>query len=266
MPRLQDAASPRRRPTRRRWLLMLLLAALGLLLSGCQDAQGASLARISVEASGDGQPVSTGVQLLVLLTLLSLAPSAMIMVTSFTRIVIVLSFLRSAIGVPNLPPNQVVLGLSIFLSVFVMAPVWQGVNSDALQPLLRKEIAQDEALNRVQKPLRTFMLRQVRERDLALMVSLAKAPRPRTVDDVPTHVLIPAFIISELKTAFQMGFVIFIPFLIIDMVVSSSLMSMGMMMLPPVMISLPLKLLLFVLVDGWNLVVGMLLQSFGAPP
>ncbi len=261
MVRLQDAAPAPRSRVRPLWLLLTLLLALVPLAAGCQDAQNAGVARISVEANG--QPISSGVQILVLLTALSLAPSALIMVTSFTRIVIVLAFVRSAIGVQQLPPNQVVIGLALFLSIFVMAPTWQAINSDALQPLLRQEISQDTALQRAEQPLRAFMLKQTRERDLALMVSLSKAPRPRTVDDVPTWVLIPAFSISELKTAFQMGFIIFIPFLIIDMVVSSTLMSMGMMFLPPVMISLPFKILLFVLVDGWHLVIRSLVLSFG---
>jgi len=184
------------------------------------------------------------------------------MVTSFTRIIVVLSLLRNAIGIPQLPPNQVLIGLALFLTFFVMAPVLKTVNAEALQPFLNGQIQQNEAMNRGEKPLRQFMLKQTREKDLALFVSLAGQDRPRNPDDVPTYVLIPAFIISELKTAFQMGFIIFVPFLIIDIVISSALLSMGMMMLPPVVISLPFKILLFVLVDGWGLIVGSLVKSF----
>jgi flagellar biosynthetic protein FliP len=185
------------------------------------------------------------------------------MVTSFTRIVVVLSLLRNAIGVPQLPPNQVMIGLALFLTVFVMAPQWQAINRDAVQPYLRGEIVEAEAFNRGQKPIRDFMLRQTREQDLALFVRLAGTAQPNTVDDVPTYVVIPAFIISELKTAFQMGFILFVPFLIIDIVVSSALLSMGMMMLPPTVVSLPFKILLFVLVNGWYLIAGSLVRSFG---
>jgi flagellar biosynthetic protein FliP len=185
------------------------------------------------------------------------------MVTAFTRIVIVLSFVRSALAVPQLPPNQVLIGMSLFLTFFVMAPTWNQINEQALQPYLNGELDQKTAYERGIEPVRGFLLRQTRERDLALFVDLAKLPRPKTPQDIPTYVLVPAFIISELKTAFQMGVIIFIPFLIIDMVVSSALMSMGMMMLPPSMISLPFKLLLFVMVDGWHLIVRSLVMSFG---
>jgi flagellar biosynthetic protein FliP len=240
----------------------LVLGLFVLASAGCTVAtpQG----RITVDAGpGSPQELSSGVQLLLLLTALALAPAFITLMTSFTRIVVVLSFVRSAIGVPQLPPNQVILGLSLFLTVFVMAPVWGQVNNTALQPYLRGEISQEEAFRRGEIPLRQFMFRQTREKDLSLFVFLAKMERPRTPDDVPTYVLVPAFVISELKTAFQMGFVLFIPFLIIDLVVSSALMSMGMLMLPPVMISLPFKVMLFVLVDGWHLVVRSLVASFG---
>ncbi|MFN8638347.1 MAG: flagellar type III secretion system pore protein FliP [Dehalococcoidia bacterium] len=205
---------------------------------------------------------ATGVQLLVLLTILSLAPALLIMVTSFTRTVIVLSLVRNAIGVPQLPPNQVLLGLAFLLTVFVMAPVWKVVNTEALQPYTNGEIPQAEALHRAEVPIRKFMLAQTRETDLTLFVNLSKEARPRTVDDVPTYVVIPAFLVSELKTAFLMGFIIFVPFLVIDIVVSSALLAMGMMMLPPVVVSLPFKILLFVLVDGWGLIIGSLVSSF----
>jgi flagellar biosynthetic protein FliP len=206
--------------------------------------------------------VSTAVQILVALTVLSLAPAIVMMLTSFTRIVIVLSLLRQAVGIQQLPPNQVIIGLSLFLTVFVMAPVGQEINRTALQPYTEKKISQSEAFTRALEPLRGFMLKQTRQSDLTLMVQLGHIPQPKTAADLPTHVLIPAFALSEIKTAFQMGFVLFIPFLIIDMVVASVLMSMGMMMLPPVMISLPFKLLLFVLADGWHLVVRALVAGY----
>jgi flagellar biosynthesis protein FliP len=204
----------------------------------------------------------TSLQILLLLTVLTLAPAFLIMVTAFTRIIIVLSLIRNAIGVPQLPPNQVLLGLALFLTFFVMAPVVQTVQTDAVTPFTSGQITQTEAFSRAEQPIRQFMLRQVREKDLSLFVFLAKIDPPKTIEDVPTYVVVPAFIISELKTAFQMGFVIFIPFLVIDMVVSTVLMSMGMMMLPPVLISLPFKILLFVLVDGWYLLTRALVLSF----
>ena len=220
--------------------------------------------KITVEAGNGQSPqdATAAVQIMVVLTLLTLAPAILMMLTSFTRVVIVLSFLRQAIGVQQLPPNQVILGLSLFLTVFVMAPVGQQMNQVALQPYLEHKISQSEAVTRGLEPLRTFMLRQTRERDLGLMAQLGKIPPPKTPGDLPTHVLIPAFALSEVKTAFQMGFVLFVPFLIIDLVVASVLMSMGMMMLPPVIISVPAKLLLFVLADGWHLVVRALVTSY----
>ena len=208
------------------------------------------------------QQTSTSLQILLLLTVLSLVPAILVLMTSFTRIIVVLSFVRNALGTQQMPPNQVLIGLALFLTFFVMAPTWNEVNTKALQPYLNKEISQTEALNKAEEPLRTFMFKQTREKDLELFVGLSKMERPRTYRDIPTYVLIPAFVISELKTAFQMGFAIFIPFMVIDMIVSRTLMSMGMMMLPPMMISLPFKLLLFVLVDGWHLVVQSLLTSF----
>jgi len=201
-------------------------------------------------------------QIVLLLTILTLAPAILIMTTSFARIVVVLSLLRQALGTQQLPPNQVVIGLAMFLTFFVMTPVWQQIHSQALQPYLVKEISQEESFQRALDPLRTFMLKQTRERDLALFLGMAQHEPPRNRDDVPTLVLIPSFIISELKTAFQIGFLLYIPFLVLDMVVASGLISMGMMMLPPVIISMPLKLMLFVLVDGWYLVIGSLVRSF----
>jgi flagellar biosynthetic protein FliP len=202
------------------------------------------------------------IQLLALLTVLSLAPALVIMVTSFTRIVIVLAFLRQALGTQQAPPNPVLISLALFLTIFVMMPVWQEVSDRALKPLLAEEISLEEAWQRGTGPVRTFMLKQVREKDLELFVDLAKLPRPTSPEAIPTHVLIPSFMVSELRIAFQIGFLLYLPFLIVDLVVASVLMSMGMMLLPPVMIALPFKLILFVLADGWYLVVGSLVKSF----
>jgi flagellar biosynthetic protein FliP len=218
--------------------------------------------QLGVGAAQGPQEVAVSLQLLFLLTVLSLAPAILILTTAFTRIVVVLSFLRSGLAAQQVPPNQVVIGLALFLTFFVMAPYWQQTNQAALQPYLAGQISAAEALQRGAEPIRAFMFKETREKDLALFVSLAGLARPQGPQDIPTHVLIPAFVISELKTAFEIGFLIYLPFLIIDMVVASTLMSMGMLMLPPVMISLPFKLLLFVLVDGWHLVVQALLQSF----
>jgi flagellar biosynthesis protein FliP len=206
--------------------------------------------------------VSVLVQILFLLTVLSLAPAILIMMTSFTRLAIVFSFLRHAIGTQQMPPNQILIGLSLFLTFFIMSPVWQSVKTTAWDPYMKKTINQEQALEAAAKPVRAFMFKQTREKDLALFVNLAKIVKPKNTEDIPTMVLVPAFMISELKTAFQIGFVLFLPFLVIDLVVSSILLSMGMMMLPPVMISLPFKILLFVLVDGWHLIVGSLVKSF----
>lgn len=208
------------------------------------------------------QQVSQSLQILILLTVLTLAPSLIIMVTSFTRIMIVFSFTRQALATQQIPPTQVLVGLAIFMTVFVMAPVGVQMNKDAIQPYVKGEISQIQALDRAMKPLREFMLRQTRENDLALFVDIAKTPRPKSPADIPMHVLIPAFVISELKTSFQMGFLIFIPFLVIDMVVASALMSMGMMLLSPVIISFPFKILLFIMVDGWHLITRSLVYSF----
>jgi len=206
--------------------------------------------------------VSTPVEIFLLLTLMTLLPGALLMLTGFTRILIVLGFLRNAMGTPTTPPNQVLLGLSLFLSLFVMMPTLKATNEVAVQPYSHGKITLQQAIERGQEPFRVFMFKQTRDSDLALFVKMADLPRPNTRADIPTYVLVPAFLVSELKTAFQIGFLIFLPFLIIDMVVSSTLMSMGMMMLPPILISLPFKILLFVLVDGWDLVIGGLVQSF----
>jgi flagellar biosynthetic protein FliP len=245
---------------------LVALGLLPLLLAACTPgeigAQTVPSVNIGVAQAQGPQETVTSLQILLLLTVLSLAPAFLIMVTAFTRIIIVLSLIRNAIGVPQLPPNQVLLGLALFLTFFVMAPVWQRIQTEAVTPFTQGQIGQTQAFSNAEQPVRQFMLRQVREKDLSLFVFLARIEQPRTVDDVPTYVVVPAFIISELKTAFQMGFVIFIPFLIIDMVVSTVLMSMGMMMLPPVLISLPFKILLFVLVDGWYLLTRALVLSF----
>ncbi len=202
------------------------------------------------------------VQLLILIGAVTLIPAMLFCVTGFTRILVVLGFIRTGLGTPTAPPNQVLVGIALFLTIFVMAPTFTQVKTDAIDPLTKGQITQEQALDRGQKPLREFMFRQTRTKDLALFVKLAKIDRPKTRADVPTHVLIPAFIISELKTAFQIGFLIFLPFLVIDLVVGSTLMSMGMVMLPPTFISLPFKILLFVLVDGWDLVTRSLVESF----
>ena len=203
------------------------------------------------------------VQLLFLIGAVSLVPALLFCVTGFTRIIIVLGFIRSALGTPSAPPNQVLVGIALFLTVFVMAPTLNAVKDDAVVPAIEKKITPAQGLERAQVPLRDFMYRQVRDKDLALFVSLSQIKRPETRRDVPTYVLIPAFILSELKTSFQIGFLIFLPFLAIDLLISSTLMSLGMVMLPPTFISLPFKLLLFVLVDGWDLIIGSLVRSFG---
>lgn len=206
--------------------------------------------------------VATTIQLLLVLTVLSLAPSILILMTSFTRIVIVLSFVRQGLATQSMPPNQVLIGLALFLTFFIMAPVFAEVNEQALTPFLNNEIDQAEAFELAAAPMKEFMAKHTREKDLALFMGYAGLERPASMEDIPLTALIPAFVISELKTAFQIGFLIFIPFLVIDMIVASVLMAMGMMMLPPVMIALPFKILLFVLVDGWYLIVQSLLLSF----
>jgi flagellar biosynthetic protein FliP len=206
--------------------------------------------------------VALSLQILLLLTVLSIAPTLLVLTTSFTRIVVVLSFVRTALGTQSNPPNQVLIGLAMFLTFFTMAPVVEDINKNALQPYLNAKISQSVAMDRAQQPLRAFMFRQTREKDIAVFYSMTKEPRPAKQADVPTYLLIPAFTISELKTGFEIGFAIYIPFIVIDMVVASVLLSMGMMMIPPVLISLPFKILIFLLVDGWNLTVSALFASF----
>ena len=217
---------------------------------------------IGVENANSPKDVALSMQILLTLTVLSLAPSILIMMTSFTRIIVVLSFLRSALATQQMPPNQILVGLALFITFFTMSPYLEQVNNDGLQPYLSGTINQETAITKALVPMRTFMFKQTRENDLALFVNLSEGPRPNSPDDVPTMTLIPSFIISELKTAFQIGFLIYIPFIVIDMVVASTLMSMGMMMVPPAMISLPFKLLLFILVDGWHLIISSLITSF----
>ncbi|MFQ3548300.1 MAG: flagellar type III secretion system pore protein FliP [Armatimonadota bacterium] len=217
---------------------------------------------IGVSKADSPQEVSTSIQILLILTVLSLAPALLMMLTSFTRIIIVLSLTRSAMGSPQVPPNMVLIGLALFLTFFTMAPILEQVNKEAVQPYMNKQISFEQAIERASNPLKDFMLKQTREKDIALFVSLSGSGRPKSKADLQMNVLIPAFLISELKTAFTIGFVIYIPFLVIDMVVAVTLMSMGMMMLPPVLISLPFKILLFVMVDGWHLVARSLTMSF----
>lgn len=242
--------------------LVLLAAVLAAILAlGAAEPAAAQTFTLDL---GDG-PSATAriVQLILLLTVLSLAPSILVMMTSFTRIVVVLSFLRSALGLQQTPPNAVIIGLALFLTAFIMGPTFETSYQQGIAPLIDNEISEEEAFERSVAPLEGFMLSQVREQDLALFVDIAKVDGLEAPEDTPLRVLIPAFMITELRRAFEIGFLLFVPFLIIDMVIASVLMSMGMMMLPPVIISLPFKLIFFVLVDGWYLVAGSLIQSFG---
>ena len=251
---------------RYRWLFSVWMILIVLALAGIAQAEPASFPsslNVGVGSSSKPGDVATTIQIFLMLTILSMAPGLLIMTTSFTRLVVVLSFLRTAMGTQQAPSNQIILALSMFLTFFIMSPVWQQISKEAYQPWKAQQITQELAIDRAVKPVRKFMLSQTREKDLALFVSLSKLPRPKNADDIPTLTIIPAFMISELRTAFQIGFLIYIPFIVVDMVVASVLMSMGMMMLPPVMISLPFKILLFVLVDGWGLVISSLVKSFG---
>lgn len=247
----------------------ILLPAAAMVLAGgapawARGAQGVALPTVSLSLgrAGDPSQVSTAVQIVIVLTVLSLAPAILIMLTSFVRIVVVLSFLRQALGTMQSPPNQVIIGLALFLSFFIMSPVVAQIKKDAWTPYMAKQIPLDQAFDNASLPLKKFMLKQTREKDLELFAGISKIQRPRGWEDLPMEVVAPSFMISELKTAFQIGFMIYIPFMIIDLVVASALLSMGMMMLPPTVVSLPFKLMLFVLVDGWTLVVGSLVKSF----
>lgn len=217
---------------------------------------------LDIEAAENPQDVALSMQILFILTILSLAPSLLIMLTSFTRIIVVLSFTRNAIGTQQMPPNQALIGLALFLTFFIMSPVIAEINETAFTPYTNGEISQEEAIKKAVEPIRTFMFKYTREKDLALFLKLGQVNQPLAKSDIPTSALIPAFIISELKTAFEIGFFLYIPFLMIDMIVASTLMSMGMMMLPPIMISMPFKILLFVMVDGWNLIIRSLIMGF----
>ena len=249
-----------RRP--KNFSILILMLVIGLFLSGCGTASAPGVSLTIDPQSPEPQQVTSGVQLLVLMTVLSLAPSVLILATSFTRIVIVLSLLRSAIGTPSVPPNQIIIGLSLLLTFCIMAPVYKQIDETALQPYLNENIDQGEAWDLAQKPIRDFMFKQTRPKDIQLFLELGNEEVPNVIDDISTISLFPAFIISELRSAFIMGFVIYIPFLVIDLVVSSILLSMGMMMLPPSLVSLPFKLLLFIMVDGWYLIVRSLVLSF----
>lgn len=218
--------------------------------------------KVGVDRAETPEDVAVALEIVALLTILSLAPAILILMTSFTRIIVVFHFLRQALGTQSTPPNQVLISLALFITFFIMKPVWQDIYNNALNPYLEKQISHQTAFEKAQEPMRKFMMANTREKDIALFVKLSKSPRPKNKDEISLLILTPAFVISELQTAFIIGFVIYIPFLILDMVIASVLLSMGMMMLPPVMISLPFKLMLFVLVDGWNLIVGSMIRSF----
>lgn len=251
------------RMPRRTVLIVFLLLAIVFVTPA--EMQGQTVPKVSINIDNAQKPrdVALALEILFLFTILTLAPSFIIMMTSFTRIVVVLHFVRQAMGIQQMPPNQILLGLSLFLTFFVMQPVFNNIYEDAFKPYVDEKISSEVAMDRGIAPLRDFMLRQTREKDLALFVKLSKAGRPKNEKDISTLVLVPSFIISEMRRAFQIGFLLYIPFLMIDMIVASILMSMGMMMLPPMMISLPFKLLLFVLVDGWYLLIGSIVESFG---
>lgn len=250
--------------------ILLLAVALVVILSQAASAAPAPnlpelplpALNVAVGAASGPQDVVLTLQIVALITILSMAPAILLMVTSFTRILIVLGFVRSAIGLQQTPPNQVISSLALFLTIFTMTPVWRDIYENAFVPYVREELPASEAFEKTVEPLRKFMLGQTREKELSLMVRLSGDPQPNNQDDVRTMVLIPAYVLSELKTAFQMGVVIYIPFIVIDMIVSCILMSMGMMMLPPSMISLPFKILLFVMADGWSLIIASLVTSF----
>ncbi|MFC4768798.1 flagellar type III secretion system pore protein FliP [Effusibacillus consociatus] len=243
----------------------LLFVGVGLWMhTGTVFAEGIGIPGINLDftTSDDPQSIAASLQIILLLTVLSLAPAILILMTCFTRIIVVLSFVRNALSIQQMPPNQVLIGLALFMTLFVMTPTLTQVNEKALQPYLAGQVTQSQAFEQAAIPFKHFMAKQTREKDLMLFIEYRKSPIPKSVEEIPLSTLVPAYAISELKTAFQIGFMIFIPFLIIDLVVSTTLMSMGMMMLPPVMISLPFKILLFVMVDGWYLIVKSLLQGY----
>lgn len=240
---------------------LIFLLPSSLLAQSSQTAGGLNLPGLSVNF-GQGVDLVDTLQILVLFTVLTMAPAIIILCTCFTRVIVVLAFMRQAIGAQNMPPNQLLIGLALFLSIFIMQPTGETIYHQAIDPYVKKQITTAQALNVIEMSLRSFMQKQVRKSDIAMFYDVTGEKPPETINDVPIHFLIPSFIISELKTAFQIGFLLYIPFLILDMVVASVLMAMGMMMLPPIIVSLPFKLLLFVLVDGWQLVTGSILKSF----
>ncbi len=244
--------------------ITLILLCLGLLSSVVFAAPGISISDsgITINSTDDPQEISSSIKLLLLLTVLTLLPSILIMMTSFTRIIIILSFLRNSMGTQQIPPNQVVIGLALFLTFFIMTPVMSDINQNALQPFTENKITLEETMDRSADTIKDYMLEYTRDKDLALFASIAKVEPPENLTDLPLTVVVPAFMISELNTAFRIGFMLYIPFVVIDMVVASTLMAMGMMMLPPVMISMPFKILLFLLVDGWNLLTETIIKSF----
>ncbi|MFZ5766035.1 MAG: flagellar type III secretion system pore protein FliP [Thermodesulfobacteriota bacterium] len=244
-------------------LLVLLPALLLFLLVTEALAVTLPTVQVGLAETEDPKKVAVLIEILLIFTVLSMAPAIILMMTCFTRLVVAFSFLRTALGTQQMPPAQLLIGLSLFLTFFIMTPVLREMNDTAVKPYMEEKIGLQQAYEDGIKPLRTFMFKQTREKDLALFLGIAKMAKPDNRDEVPTTILVPAFVISELKTAFQIGFILYLPFLVIDMVVASVLLSMGMMMLPPVMVSLPFKLLLFVLVDGWYLIVGSLVKSFG---
>ncbi len=256
---------PRRRFLIRVAVFILLIAA-AILLASVHSVQAADKGFSGVEIRFGGgtnkEGLSTPIQIMLLLTILSVIPAILVSVTSFTRLIIVSHFLRQALGTQTMPPNQVLIGLALFLTYFIMQPVGDQINQQAIQPMLSGKITEMQALDQASIPLRQFMLRYTREKDLALFLNIAKEPKPQNRRDLPMRVVIPSFMISEMKTAFQIGFILYVPFMVIDMVVASILLSLGMLQLPPVMISTPFKILLFVMVDGWNLVIGSLVKSF----
>ncbi|MGZ3722954.1 MAG: flagellar type III secretion system pore protein FliP [Bdellovibrionales bacterium] len=248
-----------------RWWIFGALMGIATLLMGVSAHAQVTLPTLNLGFKSTANPQETvsAIKIILMLTVLTLAPAILIMMTAFTRIIIVLSFVRQALGTQQMPPNQLLVGLALFLTFFVMSPVFNKINADALQPFLNNSISQEDAIEKGLAPIRVFMFHQTRATDLELFIRMSKSAPPKTRADVATMVLIPSFVLSELKTAFEIGFIIYLPFLVIDMVAASVLMAMGMMMLPPVVISLPFKIMLFVLVDGWTLLIGSLVKSFG---
>lgn len=244
-------------------LRIFLICAGVVLMTNCAEAAPIiPSVNVDIGTAEEPQQVASTLQVIAVLTLATIAPAILLMTTSFVRIVVIIGFLRNALATQNVPPNQVIVSLALFLTFYIMAPYWSQANDNGLQPYLAGQITQEEAVTNVLEPIREFMFRQTRESDLALFVNLSEAERPNSQEDVSTFVLIPAFMISELKTAFQIGFMLYVPFIVIDMIVATTLMSMGMMMLPPVMISLPFKILLFVMIDGWHLLIRSIIVSF----